>query len=190
MLLKTEDNIIIPSQTKWRDIFNSTTMNWEDNYNNIFKATIDSVLRNFQYKFLFRIIPTNKLLLKQKLACSNLCDFCSRNVESIEHLFWECSHVQEFWKNVKDYLKQNNINEDINYLNIVFLKFNKGPNESALKCTILTAKYYIYLNKCNERIPNIDGFLKYLTEKMKVEEFIANSKNKIHIHRQKWFNFL
>ncbi|KAH3850204.1 hypothetical protein DPMN_092611 [Dreissena polymorpha] len=53
--------------------------------------------RNFQYKYIHRIIATNKYLFKCKLSNSNRCDFCGENIETIEHLFGECKHIQPFF---------------------------------------------------------------------------------------------
>ena len=79
---------IIISQEKWSTIFDN--LKWDIIYSNTFIASIDVKLRNFQYKYLFRIIPTNKRLFLQNIVNSNLCDFCSMDIESIQHLFWEC----------------------------------------------------------------------------------------------------
>ncbi|KAH3792602.1 hypothetical protein DPMN_146099 [Dreissena polymorpha] len=68
--------------------------------------TIESTLRNVQYKYIHRIIATNKYLFKCKLSNSNLCDFCSENIETIEHLFWECKHIQPIW-NQLDFCSEN-----------------------------------------------------------------------------------
>ena len=52
-------------------------------------ATSDTVLRSFQYKILHRILPTNNYLFIN----SNLCDFWSISIETIEHIFWECPNT-------------------------------------------------------------------------------------------------
>ncbi|KAH3689727.1 hypothetical protein DPMN_192197 [Dreissena polymorpha] len=75
-----------------------------------YKATIESTLRNFQYKYIHRIIATNKYLFKCKLSNSNLCDFCSENIETIEHLFWECKHTQPIWNQLTSFLEQQQLN--------------------------------------------------------------------------------
>ena len=32
---------------------------------------------------------------------TNMCTFCKKEVETLKHLFWQCSFVQTFWKSVK-----------------------------------------------------------------------------------------
>ncbi|KAH3709354.1 hypothetical protein DPMN_068816 [Dreissena polymorpha] len=85
-----------------------------------YKATIESTLRNFQYKYIHRIIATNKYLFKCKLSNSNLCDFCSENIETIEHLFWECKHIQPIWNQLISFLEQQQLNVKLSFLNVIF----------------------------------------------------------------------
>jgi len=87
-----KSKIIPVSETKWENSFNidSSSINWENTYKNIISSTIDTTLRSFQYKIVIRIIPTNKMLFKFQYVSSSLCTFCNANIETIEHLFWEC----------------------------------------------------------------------------------------------------
>ncbi|KAH3892519.1 hypothetical protein DPMN_016637 [Dreissena polymorpha] len=82
-----------------------------------YKATIESTLRKFQYKYIHRIIATNKYLFKCKLSNSNLCDFCGENIETIEHLFWECKHTQHIWNQLVSFLEQQQLNVKLSFLN-------------------------------------------------------------------------
>ena len=69
-------------------------------------------LRNFQYKYLMRIVRNNKNLFKCKLAPTVLCDFCAMQEETNAHLFWEWSYVQEvqeYWSKILKFLKDNNL---------------------------------------------------------------------------------
>ena len=77
----------IKAVEKWSKDIDKIDINWKNIYNNTFLSSIDSKLRNFQYKYLMRIVTTNKLLLKYKLKNSNLCEFCNMNIETIKHLF-------------------------------------------------------------------------------------------------------
>ena len=94
--LKKDQVRNIVSQEKWSSHFENENLRWDQIYSNNFTSTIDTKLRIFQYKYLFRIIPTNKRLFKQNIVNSNLCDFCNMDIETIHHLFWECNQVQIF----------------------------------------------------------------------------------------------
>ena len=58
-------------------------------------------LRDFQYRYLNRIVPTNKFLSKCQIVSSSICDFCNMEIETMHHLFWECRHVQSFRQNLE-----------------------------------------------------------------------------------------
>ena len=86
--LKNETIPTFNQHDKWKVDINKTNINWKNIYSKTFISTVDSKLRNFQYKLLMRIIPTNVLLFKYKIKSSNLWDFCNTNIESNKHLFW------------------------------------------------------------------------------------------------------
>ena len=65
--LKNEPNAKVKSETKWESIFTNRIIKWKQVYTMPFITTIDTRLRNFQYKYINRIIPTNKYLMKCKL---------------------------------------------------------------------------------------------------------------------------
>ena len=100
--LLNQQTLDIKSEKKWEEEFGN--INWKKVYMVPIFSSIDTKLRNFQFKFLHRIIPTNKSLFKYKLVNSNICDICNMNIDSIKHLFWECPHVQHFWSELKNYL--------------------------------------------------------------------------------------
>ncbi|KAH3747606.1 hypothetical protein DPMN_182034 [Dreissena polymorpha] len=118
------------TQNKWQVLFGVHELNWKHIFTMPYKATIESTLRNFQYKYIHRIIATNKYLFKCKLSNSNLCDFCSENIETIEHLFWECKHIQPIWNQLTSFLEQQQLNVKLSFLNIekeIALKKNVRP---------------------------------------------------------------
>ena len=94
--IKNDGQCKIASQDKWKTELEDPEIDWKRVYQTIFRTTIDTKLRNFQYKYIMRIIPTNKMLMKYKIKPSNLCEFCGMQIESQRHLFWECIHAQPF----------------------------------------------------------------------------------------------
>ena len=75
ILIKSADTEEKKSEEKWNNIFPDEELNWKIIYSNPLLATHDVKLRNFQYKYLNRIIPTNQFLNKCKLVSSSLCIF-------------------------------------------------------------------------------------------------------------------
>ena len=74
-------------EQKWIEQFGDEGINWNKIYTNRLQAIKDIRLQNFQYKCLMRIIPTNKYLLKCKIGETALCEFCTMEMETINHLF-------------------------------------------------------------------------------------------------------
>ena len=57
-------------------------------------------------RLVHRIIATNVSLNKMKVTRNDKCSFCNEETESIQHLLWECSLVQHFWKSLEGILKE------------------------------------------------------------------------------------
>lgn len=179
------------SQNKWEQDLGEANINWKKVYQNIFKATIDTKLRNFQYKYITRIIPTNKKLLKFNIKPSNLCDFCSMHVETLRHLFWECQHIQNFWRELSNHLNSINFTIDINYkaISLGLYEERNFHTKYAKIYIILSAKYYIFKKKCNGEIPNANQYISQLKQRIEIEKIIAFKKDKLAQHEIKWRAF-
>ena len=104
LLMKRKLTPEMKSEQKWIIQFGDEGLNWNKIYTNRLQATKDIRLQNFQYKCLMRIIPTNKYLLKCKIGETALCEFCTMEIETINHLFGECNYVQHFWANLTTFL--------------------------------------------------------------------------------------
>ena len=80
----------------------TSQLDWEKIYLLPFKTTLDTELREFRYIILNRILYTNKMLFKFiRKVDSLLCDFCEKELETIEHLFFHCRKVCAFWDDLK-----------------------------------------------------------------------------------------
>ncbi len=127
----------IKAQEKWSVEFSENVLNWKHIYKLTFQFTIDTILRIFQYKYLMRILGTNKLLLQCNIVNSSLCDFCSMYVENIRHLFWECQHVQHLWSQLRTFLNDRDITYTVNFHNI-----SVGVTDNTLVASQFNFYYY------------------------------------------------
>ena len=57
------------------------------------RATRNTKLQNFQFKYSHRITVANSFLFKCGLSETELCTFCTETKESLLHLFWECTYI-------------------------------------------------------------------------------------------------
>ena len=184
----TNDN---STEMKWKKQLNvNENTDWRIIYIIPFKSTIDTYLRNFQYKFLSRIIPTNKFLTKCGLKECSLCEFCQSDIETIDHLFWECAYIQELWTKLQYFLKQVNIEIKLNKEMAFFGIIDKKVYSDVLNFILILIKTFIFNMKIKKCIPNFNIFLNYLKIKIQTEAEIALSKNKLEKHNQKWIHFV
>ena len=153
------------SEQKWNNIFPLEEFNWKKIYTTPLLSTNDIKLREFQYKYLKRIIPCNNFLNKCHLVSSALCDFCSMEIETLNHLFWECRHVQSFWMQLKDFLNTNGIVLEITLRSITFGFQQDIRNMKIKNFIVLIAKYYIFLNKFYKSIPSLSAFKAHMKKK-------------------------
>ena len=179
------------SEQKWTEQFRDDNLKWKNIYTNRLSATKETKLQNFQYKFLMRIIPTNKFLLKCNIAMSALCDFCTMEIETINHLFWECLYVQQFWTELSNLLKNCNIDITFSLRTITFgiTQRINNPNIQVKNFIILLAKYFIFKSKCQKLPLSLIHFKSYLKQRLKVEKQIHLMKDKLTQFERKWNNF-
>ena len=101
-----------------------------------------------QYKILFRYVPTNKLLYKIKRKTSPNCHMCLSSIQTIEHLFFECSIVKTFWAQLWESWGKDtgNTKLDINLKHIILgFIWEKVAQNREINIIILKAKYYIFM---------------------------------------------
>lgn len=179
------------SEQKWTNIFSNEELNWKKIYIMPFVITSDNKLREFQYKYLKRIIPSNNFLNKCKLVSSSLCDFCNMEIETLDHLFWECRHVQVFWMQLRDFLHTNRIELEVTLRTVTFgLSEKYTCNTNIKNFIILIAKYYIFLNKYYRSIPNLHAFKIHMKKRLRIEKEIALMKDKLFEFERQWGNIM
>jgi len=179
----------IKAQTKWATQLTYENINWKEIYLLPIKLTIDTKLSEFQFKFLHQIISTNTFLFKCNIVSSSLCEFCNSNHDSIAHIFLECQHIQIFWTSFTDtFLKILNVENNINFNCIAFCNLLEQNQDNYLLVNyrILLAKYFIFKDKCQHRIPVISGFKLNVKDKQLVEDVIASMKQKQNDFNKKW----
>ena len=166
------------SKQKWQGLFNTlTNSDWRRFFTMPHLSVSEARLRYFQFKFLHRIIPTSKLLFSMGKSDSDLCSFCGIATESIEHLFWECSHTASFILDVEGLIlkKQFCFSKQT-----FFFGYGNSPNH-AYNFLILHMKYYIFDCKRKDRNLSVDDFFFRFKFALNIEKYNNNriyKKNK------------
>ena len=177
-----------PHTTKWSNILNKSieASDWEAIYSVNFKCTIESKMRSFQYRLLLRIIPTNKFLFRCNMSHTDRCYYCGIECETIEHLFWFCPIVKNFWFQVSEQFNQ--------YLDLkmflnaksVLLGYLGDYNSSLVNHIFNIIKRYIYLTKCKECMLSSESLFKILRHVYHLEKIIVEHSGKLQFFLDKW----
>ena len=134
-------------------------LDWEKIYSLSFQTTLDTKLREFQYKVLHRICYTNKMLSKFRIVDSPLCYFCNEELETLEHFFFYCERVRIFWNEVNNILQsQKLISIPFDVKDIFFGMVHTVNNKVLINYIILEGKYFIYRSKLNKSPLSINLF--------------------------------
>lgn len=166
----------------------------EKEFSNLFKAitkvTINTKLRDFQYRFLHNNIVTNFHLKIWKIRQDDMCTFCNSVREYTVHLFVECRYSKQIWNEIKDYIAQNIDTETLNLLEwsvktICFNLVHPKP-ASVVNMLVLITKQFIYRNRCASQLPNSNALIAEIEQIYKIEYNIAKENGKLVKHYQKW----
>ena len=183
----TEDNMLPTSTAKWNSQFER--LNWKTIFTNCFKFSPDTQLQWFQTRLLHRILPTKKYLALCKLTDSSACSFCGQETETLNHLFWNCIHVQKFWNDFLELLKEKcihcarfNLNEQL----VLFGSSDNTYTDKPINFIILFAKFYIYKSKFQSNIPLLRQFLQQMRNRYNIEKLLAFRNNKAFEFERDW----
>ena len=77
------------------------------------------------------------LLSKMGLKEHDYCSFCNQYPKTIAHLFWDCTHVDIFWRSFKTWLT-NDFNNDVfcNWSNIEIILGNRKTQKDSSIITL------------------------------------------------------
>ena len=89
------------SNSFWKRKFDVNILN--TNWSVAYKSTQETRLRLLHWKILHNIYPTNILLCKMKVKENSKCSYCN-DVDFIEHFFFDCPIVYDFWKFIEQFI--------------------------------------------------------------------------------------
>ena len=152
-------------------------------------CTVEAKIVSFQFKFLHNILPNNKLLYKMGKRESENCHFCKTEPDSLQHMFWGCKTVSEFYSKIENHLKdrlgQNFLLEkkEIFLGKNMYIRDNKTEFMNHL---YLLLKCYIFTCFIKETVPLDIAFINKILITEETERYIANRKGALEKHAQKW----
>jgi hypothetical protein len=159
-------------------------------FNVLHSCTMDRKLRNFQYKLLHMILPTNSLLKKMGIKETDLCSFCNSQKDSLIHIYSECDKLKDFWSDINDFLdtilKDDSQDLVLDKSTIVLGYCEKENWSSLVNFIILFAKHYIHCCYWTSKQPTFDVFFIKLKYHHDIELEIAMANNNLEKHIQRY----
>ena len=183
MVIKFKETMI-KSKLKWIDIFPFLNDDkFKDIHKSIYHIT-DPKFKWFQFRINHFILTTNKLAYKMKLIDSPLCTFCKSETESLIHLLWSCNVVQDFIKNINDFLRQFTI-----IITIDKFSFLLGPYngiDPVNEIILLSLKHFIYKCKCLKQNLSVRHFISQLSFVYKIQKELYSKRNQLDEFSELW----
>ena len=181
---------------KYRDQWNHElntiidNINWKRIFFICFNTLLDNKLIWFQYKLIYQILGTNKLLHQIGKSQENACRICKSATESIVHLFVSCKVVMQLWKDLNHWLDLVlNKHLVLAPLEILLGHLNNDNNFLPVNSLILVTKYYIFICAVNAKIPNF----KELCTKLKIcydeQLLLSTNISKEEEFKKNWLGF-
>ena len=166
-------NILKEVKEKWE-----TVLNEEIRYKMVEKAFSDltkckgsAYQKYFQFKLLHSRTAVRDKLYTMNLSDTNICPLCETNIETIKHVFLECTHVTTLWHQLEKWLK-------IKLKKTVKLSdsdkiFGGQNSEDLIEKVILSTKIVIFDNSKNIKYHHIKDVKRTLFKQLRIEEYHA-----------------
>ena len=181
------------SQIKWQTELNlQDSFKWQTVYTIINKITKDTNLKWFQLRIQHRILATNTFLTKIGIKQDNKCTFCKNAQETLIHLFYDCEIINCFWQNLADWLKNNCthiVDLQLSKTDIIWGVINKQRGDLVINFIILLGKKFIYKNKYDNTIPNLQNFKYFFKFHYNSEKCIAFNNCEWDSFNKKWISY-
>ena len=154
-----------------------------ESFENVYNATVSSELRNFQFKFIHRLLATNNVLFRWGIIDNGICTLCKHEVDSIGHLFWKCNVTQLFIYRFSQWLK----NHSMSYNSVDQKSFFFGiNNEHVFNLICIITKMYLYSCKLKDCKPYVSCLLDRIYSYHNIEKYIAKKNSTLNQFTRKW----
>ena len=114
------------------------------------------------------------------------CSFCDNHIQTISHLFWKCTFVASFWKDLIEWLYKKGIYSDHLSDSDIFFGVKSYNNFLLLNTVILCAKKFVFSSNYLSKRPSFSIFKHEIYRVEKIERCIALKKNTLSVHKKKW----
>ena len=158
-------------------------------FKNINKYVSVVKYRSFQYRLLHGVVFLNDRLVHYGISSTNLCTFCNRSKETVEHLFIECSVTKQVWDQIQEYLLHSYHSDMERTTKRIILNQTcsmTGNESSLVDLMIVITKQKIFAAKCCNEKPNAKIIINEFEFIHELEKKIAVKKGAIKNYNLKW----
>ena len=127
-------------------------------------------------RLLHRILPTEQYLHRCRLVESPLCNFCRQEPETLQHLFWTCEIVNQFWEALTLLIQDKCPHTHHLRFEEKLILFGKSENvwtDKGLDMLIIWSKFFVYKAKLAKTQPRIQACMQTLNLRWMMERYIS-----------------
>ena len=159
---------------------------------NIYKITDNVKYRDFQYRLLMNVIFTNNRLVHWKLVDTANCNFCNTEIQTVVHLFSECTVTKKILHQLIEFLNKYTAIKSkelgIMTANIITNKIHEKPKHIANYLLLITKQYLFYC-KCCGKMPTIEELMLRIENVYQVKHYNAVYTSRVINHQKKWYPY-
>ena len=128
-------------------------------------------------------------LKTQRTSPSHCCTFCKVSPETVNHLFNECIHTNQFWKDFKNFwFSLSGKHVEFSLQDILIGKLDEVSD--LLNYFLIVAKWHIWTSRKRSLSPDIAAFKEVINMKYKTEKYIAVKNNMQRKFQERWKLFI
>ena len=167
-----------------------TDLDWYAHIRSIYECTRSVEIRSFINNFKMRNVATNKYLHMVKISDSPMCNKCKHNIDSIYHMFWECTHIQSLWLSVNQWLGETFRLQMVSTSNVILMHVFEDADDycSIINFVYVICKRLIYRNRESSTTINLLQIINNLKKYEVIERSIAMKNGNLQKHADKWLD--
>ena len=146
--------------------------------------TEETKLKDFQFRCLHSILNTKYLLKRKKVVDDDCCSFCKEEVETMDHLLFECPVSQTFWSDFQFFWKETTTITI--HLSLKEVILGISAKSELLNHLVLLGKRYLFCSSKHSESPNFKRFLSLCKRIYMIEHEIAKNKQRLDKFQKKW----
>ena len=147
-------------------------------------------IQTMQYKILHNFYACNLKLYKWKIVNSNKCLHCEIT-DTLEHHFFECVHMQVFWRSFcgwwKNYCVDCCPNDIFTCKQVILGVIERVCHKPQLNYLLLLAKWYVFKVKYLQGRCFFLDFLSDVKVNLNIEQNIYKVNNNYHKYLELWY---